>query len=113
MREFKGVTEVAQRFVHAIKVFRDQNGSDLTRQLVLEELAMADSAYAFAERRVRGLPRSEFNAAVALAAASAHVLMFASGDEMALPDEDDLYVPEGADYDDEEPVWSLGRGQND
>lgn len=94
MREFKRITKIAGQFVHAIEVFRDQNGPIPTRQLALEELVMADSAYAFAERHVRGLPRSEFDAAVALAAAAAHVLMFAPGDELTLPDEDDIYVPE-------------------
>lgn len=94
MREFKRVTGIAQQVVHAIEVIRDQNGPIPTRQLAREELELADSAYVFAERHVRGLPRSEFDAAVALAAATADVLMFAPGDEMTLPDEDDIYVPE-------------------
>lgn len=113
LREFKHVAETAHELVRRVGVFRDQNSPDLTRQLALEELAMADSAYAFAKRRVRGLPRSEFDAAVALAAANADVLLFAPGDEMALPDEDDIYVPEGIDHDNEEPAWPLGREQND
>lgn len=110
MREFKRVTEVAQRFVHAIEVCRNQNGPIPTRQLALEELAMADSAYAFAERCARGLPRSEFDAAVTVAAEAAGIRMFAPGDEITLPDEDDIYVPEGADHDNEEFRGSGGAG---
>lgn len=94
MREFKGVRKIAGQLVHVIEVFREQNDHIPTRQQALKELAIADGAYAAAQRRVRELPRSEFDAAVTSAATIADVLMFAPGDEMQLPDEDDIYVPE-------------------
>lgn len=110
IREFKRVIKIAGQIVHVIEVFRGQNGPIPTRQLALEELAMADSAYAFAERCVRGLPRSEFDAAVTVAAEDAGIRMFAPGDELTLPDEDDIYVPEGADHDSEEFRGNGGAG---